>query len=300
MKRIFFVLLLLFLVVFNNGPVLAGQEIVVVQGLRVRPYEQAIMGLESECNPEIKRLVVSESEEENIIEKINEIGPDIILAAGPKALSIVKQIRDIPVVYLMVLNPESILSGQENITGVSISLSPERQLVSFLKVLPDMKNIGLLYDPARTGRFVDAAGDAVRKMGIKLILKEVHRSNGVPISIEEMKSKIDAFWMMPDITVITPETVEYLLLFSLENKIPILTFSEKYVELGAFMSVGIDAFDIGRQAGEMAGKILSGRDVRSTGRVYARKAVITVNLKVAKKLGLSIDADTKTTVRIID
>jgi putative ABC transport system substrate-binding protein len=115
-----------------------------------------------------------------------------------------------------------------------------------------------------------------------------------------MKGKIDAFWMLPDLTAITPETVEYLLLFSLENTIPILTFAEKYVELGALMSVGIDAFDIGTQAGEMAENILSGRDVKNIQRVDARKAVISINLKVARKLGITIDEKVIRKARIIN
>ena len=106
--------------------------------------------------------------------------------------------------------------------------------------------------------------------------------------------------MLPDLTVITPETIEFVLLFSLENKIPILAFSEKYVELGALMSVGIDAFDIGIQAGEMAEKILSGRDIMNARHVDARKAVISINLKVAKTLGIPIDEKIIRKARIIN
>ncbi|MFZ2948374.1 MAG: ABC transporter substrate binding protein, partial [Desulfuromonadaceae bacterium] len=83
----------------------------------------------------------------------------------------------------------------------------------------------------------------------------------------------DLFWMLPDITVITPETAEAILLFSLENNIPILTFSEKYLERGAMLSIGIDPFDIGRQAGEMAQTLFSSGE--SARHVEARKALVT-------------------------
>ena len=95
--------------------------------------------------------------------------------------------------------------------------------------------------------------------------------------------------MLPDITVITPQTVEFLLLFSLENTIPLLAFSEKYVDLGAFMSTDIDAFDMGRQAGEIANRILSGVDLRSVQHVGARRLVVSTNLMVARKLGITVD-----------
>jgi putative ABC transport system substrate-binding protein len=93
------------------------------------------------------------------------------------------------------------------------------------------------------------------------------------------------------LTVIIPETVEAMLLFSLENKIPLVSFSEKYVEMGALMSIGVDAFDMGMQAGEMAQRILSGGTV-NVHHTDARKAVISINSKVAKKLGISINQRT--------
>jgi putative ABC transport system substrate-binding protein len=95
--------------------------------------------------------------------------------------------------------------------------------------------------------------------------------------------------MIPDITVYSPETIEFLLLFLLENQKPIISFSEKYVELGALMSISIDPFDIGNQAGEMAKTILSNGGTRDTQRIDARKAVIFINPKIAKKLRITID-----------
>ena len=278
----------------------ARQEIVAVQSVRVAPYDEAIKGFKNVCDVKIKKLILSELEGTDVSEKINEIRPDMVLAIGMDALSRVKMIEHIPVVYLMLLNPQSVVSGEKNITGVSMNIAQERQLRAFLEALPDLKSIGLLYDPDRTGYLAENAREAAGEIGINLIAKEVHRSSDVPLLIKDMKGKIDAFWMLPDLTVITPETVEYLLLFSLESTVPILTFAEKYVELGALMSVGIDAFDIGTQAGEMAEKILSGRDVETIQRVDARKALISINLKVAGKLGTTIDEKVIRKARIVN
>ena len=296
-RNIFITVLFLILC---HGVAEAGQEIVAVQSIRVAPYDEAIKGFKSVCDARIKRLVVSELKGADVVEKINEIRPDMVLAIGMDALSRVKRIEKIPVVYLMVLNPQSILSGEKNITGISMNIPQEKQLLTLLEALPDMKTIGLIYDPDRTGHLAEKAREAARKTGIKLIAKEVHSSRGVPPLMKDMEGKIDVFWMLPDLTVITPETIEFLLLMSLGNKIPILTFSEKYVELGALMSIGIDAFDIGCRAGEMAKEILSGRDVIDVQRVDARKTVISINLKVARKLGITIDKKIIRKARIIN
>ena len=106
--------------------------------------------------------------------------------------------------------------------------------------------------------------------------------------------------MLPDITVVTPETVESMLLFSMENNIPILAFSEKYLELGAMLAIGIDPFDIGSQAGEMAQNIFAGGNNKKEDRhIDARKALVSVNLGIARKLGIAIDQKVLRGVKVL-
>jgi putative ABC transport system substrate-binding protein len=115
-----------------------------------------------------------------------------------------------------------------------------------------------------------------------------------------MKTQIDAFWMFPDLTIVTPETVEYIMLFSLENKVPIITFSEKYVELGALLSIGIDSYDIGVQTGELAKQLLSDEQITKITSIKARKAITTINLNVAKQLGIKLNRDLIERARLIE
>ena len=298
MNNILFVVLF-FSFILPRSVASAEQRIIAVQGFEIKPYEEALKGFQSVCNVETKTIVISEQEGTEITKSIRRIKPDMILAVGVDALSKVKKIKDIPIVYLMVPNPQSVISKEENITGVSMNIHPEKQLGLLQEVLYQVKRVGLLYDPSKTGFFVKKALYSSEKLGIKLIVKEVHSPKDVPSMLDSMKDGIDAFWMLPDTTVVTPETVEYLLLFSLENKIPVLTFSDKYLDLGAMISVSIDAFDIGRQAGEMAKEILSGSDIKNLPRVHAQKAVLTLNLRAAKKLGIRVNNNIAGTVRIV-
>ena len=295
-------LIVLFSILFQ-GVAEAEQSIVALQSVRVVPYEQAVEGFKSVCGAKIKRLVISElkgADGAAVAGTIDGLKPDMVLAIGMGALSKVKAIKHIPVVYLMVLNPQSILSGEKNIIGVSMNIPPGKQLYILHEALPEVKRVGLVYDPERTGTFVRAARNAARRVGITVVAMEVHGPREVSSSIYGMRDKIDIFWMLPDLTVITPETIELLLLLSLEEKIPILTFSEKYVELGALLSIGIDAFDIGRQAGEMANAVLSGKGIKAIKPVDARREVISVNTKVAQKLGIRIDEKILGNARVVN
>jgi putative ABC transport system substrate-binding protein len=300
MKRFLIVSLLLFLC---HSSAQAFQEIVAVQSIRVQPYEEAVRGFASVCHSRLQKFVVSESEGSDVLREIQRIRPVMILAVGRDALSLVKNIKNIPILYLMVLNPQGILSGEKNISGVSMHISPEKQLKALQQAVPRMKRIGLVYDPKRTGDFVRDAQRASARMGFTLIVREVHNPKKAPSLITDMKRQIDLFWMLPDATVVTAEVVEFLLLFSLENNIPLLTFSEKYLEMGAFMSTGIDPFDMGLQAGEMANKILRGKDGGGPEPVHARRMVVSTNLMIAGKLGIALNmagtAGTEVDKRII-
>ena len=280
---------ILFLLFLFPGISEAEPEIVAVQSVRVSPYEEAIKGFRSICDVGMRRVVLSESGRAKAMRSIKDTGPEMILAIGGDALSMAKRIKSIPIVYTMVLNPLSRLSGEENIRGVSMNIPPKQQLRALLRALPHVKTVGLLHNPDRKGYFVREAHVAALGIGINIVAREIHSPKDAPSLIMDMRGKIDAFWMLPDITVITPQTVEFLLLFSLENAIPLLAFSEKYVELGAFMSTGIDAFDMGRQAGEIANRIVSGADVTHVHHVGARRLVISTNLMVARKLGITVD-----------
>lgn len=297
MARTIFILLLLFTSFIESAE--AGQKVLALLSVPIAPYEQAIKGFEQVYGSEIKRLFISESKAKDVQKTIRESRPDMVLAVGRDALLIARRITTIPVVYCMVLNPGSILSSEKNISGVSMNLPPEKQLNELLKVLPAAHHIGLLYDPDQTGNFVQGVRDAAAKMDVKLTAAAVRSPRDVPRRLNNMKGKAGVFWMLPDITVITPETVESILLFSLENSVPIITFSEKYLELGAMLSIGIEPFDIGSQAGEMAQKIFSGNDVKDVQHVDARKALVSINLKIAGKIGMTIDKEVIRNIRVI-
>ena len=289
MKNKVLILTSLLIILFNPSGVTAGERIVSIQSSSITPYQDALRGFQSICTEDIQRFVISEMKDKDIIKEIRKENPAIIISIGVDSLEKIKDIDDIPIIYLMVPNPKSITQKNMNLTGVRMNISQEKQLAIFLKAAPSMKTFGLLYNPQRTGYLAQRAFKACKKAGVNLIAKEIQSSRDAPSEIKKMEGQIDAFWMLPDVTVFAPESIEYLFLFSMKNKVPILTFSEVYLESGALISIGVDSFDMGAQAGEMAREILSGRPASDIPPVDARKEVVTVNLKVSDKLGIPID-----------
>lgn len=266
----------------------ASWEIIAVQSSNIKPYNDALKGFEDACNCAARHLLISEEEETDILKTIQRAQPELILAIGVDALNRIKSIKNIPIVYFMVLNPQLAASDPANITGISMIISPEIQLSMIKRFMPDAKSVGLLYDPSRTDDFVTKARRAAVSEGIRLVASEVRSPKDLPEQLKNMGENIDLFWMLPDVTVVTPETVEFILLSLIEKKIPVVTFSDKYLKIGAAVSLMIDAFDIGKQAWEMTEKILAGTEIKKIEKRFARKSVVAVNRDIANKLGISV------------
>jgi putative ABC transport system substrate-binding protein len=198
-----------------------------------------------------------------------------------------------------VLNPRELKRDGGNITGVSMNLAPERQFSMLREVLPNVKKIAIFFDPDKIGFYVSRVQNAASLMGIELLTKKVHSSREAVAAVDALKGRVDALWLLPDTTVVNPSTIDLLLLSSIENKIPVLTFSEKYTEKGALLSLEVDAVESGKQAGEMAVKILGGANVNGVKDEDARDSILTVNLIVAKKLGIPISGNVIKHARVI-
>ncbi len=296
----FFFLALIISLAFLSSPPAYARDILVIQNYKIKPYEEALKGFKSSCCKRINNPVYHELETSgNIVDAVHRTHPDLILAIGMEALEKAISIKNIPIVYVMVLNPQILIHGEKNISGVSMNISPEKHFTILRKLLPAMKSIGVIYDPRRNGPYIRKALHFAKTAGIELITKEINSPREVPEALEHLKGKVDLLWILPDITVITPETTDFLLLFSLQNKIPLHVFSDKYLEMGAFSSLETNPYSMGEQAGEIAARIFSGMEVPEIERTYSSNPQLTVNLKVAKKLGLTIDPDILRKARII-
>lgn len=266
----------------------ASGGIIAVQSSNIKPYNDALRGFEDACNCGTKHLLITEAEERDLQTIIHSAQPDLVLAIGIDALNKVKSIKDLPIVYIMVLNPQLGTSDHANITGISMIISPETQLSMIKRFMPDAKSVGLLYDASRMDDFVTKARRTAVSEGIRLVASEVRSPKDLPEQLKNMGENIDLFWMLPDVTVVTPETVEFILLSLIEKKIPVVTFSDKYLKIGAAVSLMIDAFDIGKQAWEMTEKVLAGAEIKKIEKRFARKSIVSVNRDIANKLGISV------------
>jgi putative ABC transport system substrate-binding protein len=145
-----------------------------------------------------------------------------------------------------------------NISGVSMDSDPVESIAAMREVFPKAKRIGVVYDPRYTAAFVAEATQAAAAAGVELVVKQAHDQRDIPRLVNEMRNRIDILWMLPDPTVITPAMVEYLFQFSFQYNVPIFSFADKYVEMGAVAALVVDPHALGVQAGEIVKTLSSG------------------------------------------
>jgi putative ABC transport system substrate-binding protein len=280
-----FCAIFLFLQVFAPGVVYA-YDITVVKSDNIELYNDALQGFKSSCNCSVNVIDLSREDSNNIAGDILDSSPDAVVAIGTKAYKTVKSLKTIPLFTMLVYPYKQPKEG--NIRWVSTDIDPDKYIEAAAESLPHIGRIGIVINPELSGAYSRELLKAGKEKGLQIIVKDVASARDVPAALSSLSGKIDLLMMIPDTTVVAEDSVLSMISFSYENKIPLMTFSRKFLEMGALLSLEIDPFDIGKQTGEIANTVLKNSDVRPASVYYLRKARLVINHKIAAKLGIRI------------
>ncbi|MDI6785994.1 MAG: ABC transporter substrate-binding protein [bacterium] len=257
----------------------------------ITPYQQTWQGFkeffeESKVSLRTSKHNLKHQDPQVICSQIQEKKPELILTLGGEASELIKkEIKNIPVVFSMVLNPNNFLSS--NITGVSLNISMEEKLKKIKSIFPDVKRIGIIYSPENTFLYEEAL-KACNKLNYQLIRKKINSVQELPKILKEISWQIDCFLITPDSKIYFNKSIEYLLMESLKRGFLVIGLSSYYTRAGAPISFDCDYKDLGKQTAEIALKILEGKkptDILPSG---PRKIIFSLNLLTVNKLGLKI------------
>ena len=292
-------LLAIALVLVLSPAALAGTaeaaRVAVLLTAKAPEYEEALKGFKEAAPHEIVAVYDMDGDLDRGRKQLAEIEakvkPDLIFAVGIWALQVVvSRPSPIPIVYAMVLNPPSVIGAQiKNVTGASMNVPVEQSIRLFKQLGPQVKRIGVIFNPAKTGYLVKRAQVVAKEDGLELVTREISSAREVVGALESIQDGIDALWIVPDETTLSQAVVQQMLLFSYRRKLPLLGLTDRHAQMGALFSLSFaSGEDIGRQAGELAQTILTGRAAADVPYTSARKLYLSVNLKTAQKLGLEI------------
>jgi putative tryptophan/tyrosine transport system substrate-binding protein len=260
-------------------------DVLTLQSSRDAAYHNAVRGFEASFQGTSRLVVISDYNEVDVVRLVREERPQLVVAVGEAALAACEKVRDIPVVTILSpsLNHRKLPA---NVCGVNMVAEPGKYLELFDAMRK--KRIGVLYDPSKSGRYLDQAAQAARNFGVTLETVEVHISQEVQSALEKLRGRIDALWVLPDSTVVSGVNMEAYIIFSIDNKVPVVSYLKQHLRSGVAASLDVDFYDIGRQAGDLCLQLIR-KGARSGGFVVSpRRAQLSTNAGVLHKLGITL------------
>ena len=266
-----------------------------IKSQNLSAYNEVVKGFQKECI--LNNITITSIYDLNgkmkrgkkVARKVRKEKPDIVLSIGVLATTVVKEkIKDIPIVFCMVINYERFKLSGPNITGISTEIAIEDQFKGYQSILGKLKNIGVIYDPSKTENLIKNAELKMKHIGISLAKYEITSSRKISEALENLIGKIDALWLLPDSTVVTRKSFDLIKSITIENKVPLLCTSDVFVKAGALAAVSSDYNYVGSQAAGLARKILELSASSSLGIVNPDHFKLSINADTAEKLGLEV------------
>lgn len=234
--------------------------------------------------------------------------PDVIVAiATPSAQAVVAATKDIPVVYAAVTDPvaaqlvPSMQASGTNVTGVSDGLSLEKQVDLIQQALPQVKRVGMVYNPGEANSVVvvKRLRELLPQRGMSLVEASAPRSVDVGAAARSLVGKVDVIYTNTDNNVVS--AYEALVKVGNDAKIPLIASDTDSVKRGAIAALGINYHDLGLQTGTMAIRILKGAKPGEMPSETSDKLELFVNPGAAKKQGVKLsDAFVASATRVIE
>ncbi len=223
--------------------------------------------------------------------EIESLKPDIVFTLGSSVTKSVSQtFKTAPIVFAMVVDPRGSGIEGDNIAGVTLDIPVETQFKYLKRVVPRVKTIGVIYNPGENEENIIHVLRIVAALDLDLKTAPVTNIKEIP-GIGSMG--IDALWFIPDNTVCRPAVIKRLLLDSLKSGVPVMGISPSYAKAGALLALSCEYGDIGRQAGEIAVRILKGEKCSDIGIIAPRAEKLYLNQAVADRLKIKIPGKIK-------
>ena len=231
-----------------------------------------------------------------IVSRFKAAKPKLICAiATPAAQAAANEIKDIPIVGTAITDYTSakLVQNDErpggNVTGVSDFASMDAQMELAAKLIPQAKNVGLIYCSSEVNSEVQAnqMKDYCKKHGLSVEERTVNNVNDIQQVAESLVAKVDYIYVPTDNTLAS--SIPTLMKITDANKIPVIVGADIMAKDGALAALSVDYYRLGKQTGELAADILDGKVKPETSPIQHQKDyTIVINKQDAEILGLTI------------
>ncbi len=208
---------------------------------------------------------------------------DVVLAVGQRALEAVMGSPAHVVTALAPLAPDGVIAAD--------ALPPPELALRALKAArPSVKRVGVVHGP-RTARLVAEMEQPARNLGLTLVYARAVDGPHALRELHRIAPFVDALWLAPDLDVMTPQVFQYALTLEIQRLIPVAAVTRQQVKSGALLAIDADPHAVGRQAAEIANRLLAGEAFeRLAASQQTGSLELTVNGEVARRLAVDVAA----------
>jgi putative ABC transport system substrate-binding protein len=233
-----------------------------------------------------------------LVEELLRLKVEMIVAINtPAALAAKKATTTVPVVMMRVADPvksglvASLARPGGNVTGLSFmpdALGPKG--VELLhEIIPKTTIMGALYQGDNPGAviIIDEVERKGAQIGLKIVRLPVHDEGNLAGAFDiASRARVEALFVMDDgaITKHRQQIVE----LAAKHALPVVSIYKDFAASGGLIAYGPNLGIIYRRAAHYVDKIIKGAPVNSLPVEQPVSFDLVINLKTAKKLGLTI------------
>ncbi len=188
---------------------------------------------------------------------------DLMFAIATISAQTAKQATDtIPVLFSAVTDPvhsqlvDSMDNVGGNVTGTTDASPMDKQLALFKQLDPSIEKIGIIYNTSESNSEVQVAQakEIAKDLGLEIVAVGVNNINDIPQAVNSLSSKADALYAVTD--NIVASAAGLIAKSAVERKMVSVAGEEGPVRGGLLMTDGLSYYELGKQTGAMAKRIL--------------------------------------------
>jgi putative ABC transport system substrate-binding protein len=263
---------------------------VAVVGRSSIPVFRTAMESARAAGPDALYYDLAELSSEVVARRLGVSNATAVVAVGPEALAVTARTR-LPTVFLMVADPEPVVSEAQNelLIGIDLVVSPESTLEMLRRLAPSVRRLWTLFTPEGSGAWVERFSEAARERGLQVTFEPAADAASAVRRLLDPPEGVQAYVMFPDRVVRTSATDKALWQLAFKRRLLVIGVSSSDVRAGALFALQLNAAALGQQAMRIANE--AGADPKAfprRWRVPPEGSQLVLNLSTARFLGLTI------------
>jgi putative ABC transport system substrate-binding protein len=183
------------------------------------------------------------------------------------------------------IDPKDPLDHPKNMVGIG-TLAPVGDLLAIIKRMnPRLKRVGLPWNPSQSNSetYTRMAREASPKIGIDLLEGTVDSTPAVGEVVASLVGRgVDAILFTGDLTVSI--AADAVVAEASKGGVPVFSTQPDTAARGVFLALGGDFYQIGRETGDLAARVLAGEDINRIPIQYSMPMKLVINRRVTPKL----------------